>query len=319
MRAEESIEYIENSFLKPLLEKEDVTDISYNGESIFYQTNEWGREKSTILVNDDEVGAFLRQMANLSEKSFSYSTPILDISFGRYRLNAVNRSLARRNNKKCFTFALRLASPYIKLDKDFFSGEDEKILLSLLENKESIVIGGLTSSGKTELQKYLISKMLPSSRVIVIDNLEELDLIENDRIDLSTWLTNENIKGASFQSLIRNSLRNNPDYIIVAECRGGEMLDALTSAMSGHPIITTVHALDIEGMPDRLARLAMLGNERLYKEEILDDLAHHIHYYVYVEKEVEKSGMIKRYIKSIGRYEEKKKTMEIIYERRKEG
>jgi hypothetical protein len=39
--------------------------------------------------------------------------------------------------------------------------------------------------------------------------------------------------------------------------------------MSGHPIITTIHAQDIEAMPERIARLAMMGNERLYKEELL--------------------------------------------------
>ena len=47
-------EFIENSFLKPLLEKEGVTDITYNGADIYYVTNQNGRalyQKISVRVN----------------------------------------------------------------------------------------------------------------------------------------------------------------------------------------------------------------------------------------------------------------------------
>jgi pilus assembly protein CpaF len=157
--------------------------------------------------------------------------------------------------------------------------------------------------------------MAPASRVIVIDNVEELDMVENPRIDLSMWLVNESLKDATFSALIKNALRNNPDYIMVAEARGGEMLDGLLSSMSGHPIISSVHAQDIEAMPERIARLAMLGNERLYKEELLDDIAHHLRYYVYLEKKENPDGSLSRHLQSIGYLDEKSKTMQKLYER----
>lgn len=37
--------YLENSFLKELLNKDSITDISYNGEDIYYQDNYLGRQK----------------------------------------------------------------------------------------------------------------------------------------------------------------------------------------------------------------------------------------------------------------------------------
>ena len=167
------------------------------------------------------MGDFLRQLANLTEKQFSYSSPILDVSFSRYRLNAVYQSLARSHNEKTYTFSLRLASSRCRIagDSNFFGGESKRILLGILSEGGSIVIGGRTSSGETELEKYLLGEMAPSSRVIVIDNVEELDLVENPRIDLTMWLVNEAIKEASFSSLIRNALRNNPDYIMGLENR----------------------------------------------------------------------------------------------------
>ena len=96
---------------------------------------------------------------------------------------------------------------------------------------------------------------------------------------------------------------------MVAEARGGEMLDALVSAMSGHPIITTIHAQDLEAMPERIARLAMMGNPTLYKEELMDDIAHHLRYYVYLEKKENPDGSLSRSLASIGYLDEKSKCM----------
>lgn len=310
-------QFLESSFLSPLLSIEGVTDISYNGEALYYVSNKWGRKRSDINVERVVVGDFLRQIANISERQFSYSYPILDISFGRYRLNAVNSSLARNRNEKSYTFSIRLEKEDSVLDQhpEFFGKNGKGLLLALLENKESIVIGGQTSSGKTELEKWLLSKMPDATRVIVIDNVEELDLVKNPRIDLSTWLVNDQIRGASFPELIRNALRNNPDYIMVAEARGKEMYDALISAMSGHPIITTLHSLDVHSLPNRMARLAMLSSERLYREEILEDISHHFRYFVYVEKKTMADGSISRCIESISRFDPETRKMQELLEK----
>lgn len=311
-------EYLESSFLAPLLTDQEVTDISYNGEDFFFVSNLKGRQKFELELKEDEVSSFLRQLANLTEKQFSVQSPILDVSFGRYRINAVNSSLARKKNKKTYTFSIRIESGEcrIKNDSAYFDERSMALLRNLISNQESIVIGGKTSSGKTELEKWLLQEMNPNTRVIVIDNVEELDMVENPKIDLTTWMVNGQAKDASFAGLIKNALRNNPDYIVVAEARGEEMLDALLSAMSGHPIITTIHAQDIQAMPDRIARLAMLGNQRLEKAELLDDIAHHLRHYVYVEKEIDDKGMVNRYIKEIGQLDEATGKMNTIYERR---
>lgn len=315
MALDPTLYLLKTPFLHELLNIKGVTDISYNGGELFFVTNEKGRQRANASPSSKEVGDFLREIANLTERQFSYASPILDVSFGAYRLNAVNLSLARRNNEKTYTFSIRIASKECRIEEDenFFGGNSKAILLSLLKEGESLVIGGKTSSGKTELEKYLLSKMPENSRVIVIDNVEELNLLNNPAIDLTTWLVNERLAEASFPALIRNALRNNPDYIIVAEARGKEMLDALLSAMSGHPIITTIHARDIASMPERMARLAMLSSEKLDKDEILDDIAHHIRFYVYLEKRENPDGSLSRYLQSIGSLNEKNGEMEYLY------
>lgn len=312
------VKFIEDSFLSPLLQLDGLTDVSFNGNELYYVTNSKGRQKSDLNVDNATVGSFLRQIANTTERQFSFLNPILDVSFGKYRLNAVNSSLARAANEKVFTFSLRIENKGCQIDESssFMDKNSRRIIQDLLDKNESIIIGGLTSSGKTEFEKYCLYHMKQSSRVIVIDNIEELDMLEIPNIDLTTWLVNEqSLKNASFSSLIKNALRNNPDYIVISEARGEEMLDALTSAMSGHPILTTIHAKDVEAMPDRIARLAMLGNPNLKKDELLDDIAHHLNYYVYISKEIAINGEILRYLKSISYLDENQMKMISIYER----
>ena len=314
-------EFLETSFISPLLEKEGITDISYNGEYIFYQSNKFGRRKSEIDVTPSQVASFLRQIANYSEKQFSFLDPILDVSFSRYRINATFLSLTRVRNKKSYSFSIRIAyeGSVLENDDSFFGGNSKRILLKAIKNKQSIVIGGETGAGKTELQKYLLMRLEPSSRVIVIDNVEELEMVRvDDNLDLTSWVVDERNKKASYASLIKNALRNNADYLVLAESRGEEMLDALNCVMSGHPIITTMHAKDIKAMPYRMARMAMMGEKKLEYDDLLGDIYHHFSLFVYVKRDLI-DGQVKRFIEAIAKPNEKKKTVEIVYERNDEN
>ena len=312
------IEYVENSFLEPLLKRKDVTDVTFNGESIFYEDRFRGRRQSSIRVDNQTVGEFLRQIANFAEKQFSYMSPNLDIHFGRYRLNATFFSICRVYEAKAYSFALRMGSEgsAISTSHDFFPPGTLEILLKGLENHESILIAGETGSGKTELQKYLLLHLKDATRVIVIDNLGELELCRGEgMIDLTFWQADDKNKEATFAVLIRNALRNNPDYLILAEARGGEMVEALHAAMSGHPLITTLHAKDLAAVPFRMARLAQGVAGKAGYEDVLADIYHHFSLIVYLKKEM-RNGQVLRYVQSIGRLDEKNRQIEVLFEKK---
>ena len=77
MDIDKTITFLENSFLKDLFTKEDITDISYNGQDIYYVDNFLGRLKSNISITKQEAKDFVRQIANLTEKQFSFQNPNL--------------------------------------------------------------------------------------------------------------------------------------------------------------------------------------------------------------------------------------------------
>lgn len=302
METDKVINYIETSFLQPILKMKNITDVSYNGESIFYVDNMRGRQKSNIVVTYTQAKDFLRQIANLCEKQFSYLNPVLDVSAGKYRINAVHQTIARRGNDATVTFCMRIASNELKIspNTDFMPAEVAEILDSIISANKSLVIGGITGSGKTELQKYLISRMPMNTRIVAIDNVLELDY-QNiyGHLDINTWQIDEKQTNYQIQTMVRNALRNNPDWIIVAESRGSEMLEVLNSTMTGHPIITTMHAFDVESMIDRLTNMVMMNDKDMSFEQIKKDVQYHIRFYVYLKKESGRNGSIKRYISSI--------------------
>ena len=303
------IEYIENSFLKPLLDVETITDISYNGVSIFYMDNVKGRKKSTIEVTTEEAMDFIRQIANLAERQFSYTVPTLDISISRYRINAKHSSIVRVGDEKAISFSIRLASKEIRINdrSSFMEVEARKLLLNAIGEKKSIVIAGPTGSGKTELQKYLISKLEDFTRVIIIDNVQELDYVRfNSNLDVTSWQISPSIQQGNAQELIRNALRNNPDWLVVAESRGKEMSDALNAVMTGHPIITTLHAKAIEAIPRRMMRMVQMNENKESPEDILNDIYEHIDYYVYLNRKISKDKKVVRFVESIACVNENK-------------
>ena len=296
-----AVTYLEESFLKDLIINPLVTDISYNGEDVFYVDNDLGRLKSDICIERQVAKDFVRQIANLSEKQFSYQSPRLDVSLGRYRFNALHQSICRKNNEESVSFAIRIASSSLKFNEsDSLSDELKELLKILIDSNVSIVIGGQTGSGKTELQKYLISLMKENTRTIVIDNILELDQFKTEQcLDLNIWQVDEKREEASIENLVRNALRSNPDWLIVAESRGKEMLDVLNSSLTGHPIITTLHAFDITSMPHRMVRMVMMNEQKMNFKDVYNDIAYHMRFYIYLKRKFLNDGHVLRYITSI--------------------
>lgn len=302
MESNKIVSYIENSFLSELLEDENITDISYNGNNIFYMHNLKGRKRSDIQISNADAKDFVRQIANLTEKQFSFQTPILDVTAGKYRLNAVHNSIGRNIDEQAITFSIRIASskPRISDNNGFLSQELISLLKSIIKNGISIVIGGITGTGKTELQKYLLSKMEPATRVIIIDNVLELSQLRlNEDIDFNTWQADDKLLSTSIQTLVKNALRSNPDWLVIAESRGGEMLEILNSTMTGHPIITTIHAYNGQHMPSRIARMIMMNDKRSDYREVMNDVYENFPIHIFLKRRINKQKQVIRYIDSI--------------------
>lgn len=311
MNKERVISYLETSFLKEILKDKDVTDISFNGQNIYYLHNFLGRQKSEIELDFVKSSDFVRQIANLSERPFSLSEPILDVSFGRYRFNAIHHTIGTFHEEKTITFSLRMMSKELKISDETLGKELAELFQFAILNKMSIVIAGVSGSGKTELSKYLISKMPPNERLIIIDNINELSSgLEKIPVDLNYWIVGQEAI-LDLKGLIRNSLRSNPDWVIVAEARGKEMLEILNVAMSAHPTITTVHAFDSLSIIERMTNMVLMNDKSLNANDIVKDLRYHFRFFVFLKRDINEKGIVYRYISEVSISDGKSEPMTI--------
>lgn len=292
---------LSDCFIHELLEDPFVTDISYNGSDIYYLDNRKGRCKFKSETTSEEIYSFLRQISNLCDSSFSLSQPILDVSFLNFRLNAVYKNVCRKSGEKVLTFCMRkfnLNKIMIDEKSDFASISILKFLGFAVKKKLSILIAGPTSSGKTELQKYLINQLMNNERVIVIDTINELDINYNSNVDI-TCLVTDLKQGIDLKELVKLSLRYCPDYVVLAEARGAEFEDVLTSSLSGISTITTIHAKSVDTIVERAINLVQINNKNLNYETIKESILMHFDLFIYVEKKIEENGTIKRKLVSL--------------------
>lgn len=282
---EECSKLIEQSFLKDFL-KDSITDISYNGTVFYALDNDIGRYKLDINVDNESIYNLIKKIANYMLKPFSIKNPILDVSFNNFRLSAVHPLVARCNNQKVITFSLRMIAPILRIkinDPSLCMIETHELLKALVKSYNTILISGQTGSGKTELQKYLISFVNSNDRLIIIEESYETHLKEIfPNLDITTWLcdTNEIDK---LSSLIRLSLRNNPDWLIIAETRGQEAYDVIQAAMTGHSAITTIHSESCEYTLDRIIQLCKKKID-FDEKMMLKVMAEHLKIGIHMEK-----------------------------------
>lgn len=259
--------YLENSILKSLLQQTDITDISFNGESIFYQSSVYGRRKATFTLTYEEAYQLIKQLANLMNLPFTFMDAIVDMSVARYRIFAVGPSVSRKQYEPSLTFAIRIHPLDHRVEMKFLGTNSPWLNLFkfLINHDVSIVIAGKTGSGKTQLQKELLTLMTEAKRVIILDNILELDGLFIPGLDLSIW----QIKPMySIQTMVEAALRSHPDWLVIAESRGAEFKQVLRSVKTGHPIITTLHSDRVDHIYERMVSMLLIDESMSHSDQL---------------------------------------------------
>lgn len=292
-------EILESSFLTEYLNDENITDISFNGTEMRIQHNIMGKYPSNYRPTKDEVMKLGKKIADEMGKQFNNNNPILDTELGYLRVNFVHESVSPSG---C-TFAIRVSRPKLAI-KDLAqlaNKEVAKLLDVLIKADKNIVISGETGSGKTELQKLLVSSIPDNKKVLLIEDTMDSHIKEiYPNKDVISWrtLTEETLeKKITYNDLIKAGLRNNPDWMIIAETRGSEAYSMLESALTDHSIITTIHAKMASAIPSRL--INMIG-QKYQKNELLlgKDIVNSLRFGIYMSMDETEEG-IKRNIGEI--------------------
>jgi type IV pilus assembly protein PilB len=141
----------------------------------------------------------------------------------------------------------------LRLDRLGFNPEDLKRFRRAITRPYGMVlVTGPTGSGKTTTLYAAISEMnIQEDKLITIEDPVEYQLPGVVQIPV-----NEK-KGLTFARGLRSILRHDPDKIMVGEIRDAETAQiAIQSALTGHLVLTTVHANNVF---DVIGRFASMG------------------------------------------------------------
>ncbi|MFH1212442.1 MAG: type II/IV secretion system ATPase subunit, partial [Candidatus Woesearchaeota archaeon] len=121
----------------------------------------------------------------------------------------------------------------------------------------SILVSGGTATGKTAFLNVLSMLIRQDMKIVSIEDTAELKLSHPHwiphvaRTSISTGTEKERGQIDLFD-LLKESLRQRPDYIIVGEVRGKEAYVLFQQMATGHPSLATIHSDSIEKLVDRL-------------------------------------------------------------------
>ena len=249
---------IDFGLLIPLLQDDDVTDISYsNGGQLWIKTLTQGVKPYHIEgLNNDVMEKLAFQCSNVMGKTFNMAHPLLDAESAELRLNFVHESIATNG----IAVLIRKTPAKIRLNKEKLIEEDyvsvnlHDFLITCVTGHCNILVSGETGSGKTELIKYLASHIKEDEKIITIEDTLELHL---DKIyptrDIVAMKTN-NI--ASYSDVLVACMRQNPRWILLSEVRSAEAVMAVRNSISsGHNILSTIHSDKASSIPMRLYSL----------------------------------------------------------------
>lgn len=295
-------ECIGTGIIERIMTNDEITDVGWNGSQLSIETNnnKWLIDGKKLNITQDYIERVISKYAVVNDRDFNSGNPIMDGMFKNVRISATHID----NSPDGATMSMRVARPRLALNKSNFDNFAPSYILELFEKmvktKANICISGETGTGKTELQKLLLSFIDNHDRMIMIEDVQETHAKElfPDK-DIYSWITTPK---KSISDLVKACLRNNPRWIIVSETRGAEAYEMLQAILSGHYVITTLHAVNARAIPRRFVNMCSSGftiNENAVEE----DINRYFDFGVHIKKVVI-DGKVIRYLNEIVEFSE---------------
>ena len=284
-----------------------IEEFSYYGTGVLIvNTND--KKIKINLSNEENLqhAALIQKAILLANLNISISKPSLDLDIlveinkdihVKLRFNILHRTIVdsytgdnvielgeayqiRVNNNKILNSQ--------EIEGLFFKSSDKAIQKNIdtvfkyidtcinINNTPNIIISGSTGTGKTELQKHLISKIPFEQKVCIIQDTLDLNVASElpnaDILQIKVKPHDStSASGISAKNALIASLRQAPTWIVLSEIREKEIGKIfLKSLLTGHSGITTIHARNSKHTLKRLEEEIGIDNIQDYIDLVIN-------------------------------------------------
>lgn len=243
--------------LYPYIVDENVTDIKWNGYELRIDDLVKGRYISDVKLSDDFLDIITTSLSNYVNVNFNPSNPSLQAETPELRIQAIHPFVTGDHK---YVLAIRKTPAVARLNNESIAkqgyADDLFPLLmgGLIRAHMSGIIIGDVGAGKTELEKYIASYIPNDEPVVTIEDTLEMKLktIYPEK-DIFPLKVNDRYTA---EMAIRNALRTNTKWMLIAEARGREIFEILEGASTGCLAWSTIHTKNVWEIPDRIVQMA---------------------------------------------------------------
>jgi pilus assembly protein CpaF len=281
--------------LQPLLEDDQISDVHVRGNSrVWVKLRNGQREtRDPIVDSDEELIELIRRAAtrlSRQERRFDAGTPELNMQLPDGSRLFATMEVSKRPSLIVRRHRFEISSLEELRLRGLLTQELQDFLTAAVCARRNFVIAGGTGSGKTTLLRALINEVLPSERIVTIEDAYELGLdhfehLHPDHDALQSRPANIEGQGEiTLADLTRMALRMDPDRVIVGEVRGAEAFPMLLAMSQGNNgSMCTMHADSTRSVFPKLAAYVSMASTGLPIETINLLLASALHFVVYID------------------------------------
>ncbi|MBI4019769.1 MAG: Flp pilus assembly complex ATPase component TadA, partial [Candidatus Aenigmarchaeota archaeon] len=248
--------------LEAIMNDPNIEDISCDGIRIplyvYHRDPKLGSLRTNIYFDTaEELNLFVARMAQKCKKTISIAEPLLDATLpdGSRMQATLGTDIARKgSNFTVRKFTELPLTPTHMLKYGTLDSMQMAYLWMAIENGMSVLVSGGTATGKTSLMNALSLFIRPNLKIVSIEDTAELRLPHPHWIPhvARTVLGTGGKKGeVTLFDLLKSSLRQRPDYIIVGEVRGKEafVLFQQMASIPGEEKVMVLKGNRLERMP----------------------------------------------------------------------
>lgn len=215
----------------------DLVRMRVDGELIDCEQLE--KAQSQTIINQLKIHSNVHLTESRRPQSGRFSTELIDIRTS-FQATIFGESVAIRLLPKQYT--------QWSMSDVGFTEIQQATLCNMLKNDHGLIVcSGSTGAGKTTTLYSLLSQINPHEKnIMTLEDPVEYPLEHIRQTEIKPGVLD-------FADGVRALMRHDPDVILIGEIRDSDTAQmALRASMTGHLVLTTLHAHDVWSIPGRL-------------------------------------------------------------------